>query len=238
MNKITLALLLSHFAAASPPQQSCSPTGAVRGIVSDQSGKPIGAARVFISQTLPASAVHQAAPPVVTGPHMTSAITDSNGQFVAFLPAGSYVACPETTTQGLLDPCRWSTSVSAFTVKSGTTTEVGVAMAAGAIQSIHVADPGQLLTPVNGVVDPSCRFVMQTPQGYTYDAVIVNKTSTSRDHMITIPFGSALTMRVVCPHLVVNDGSGNPAPTAGTAVLAAPGASPATANFTVAAIKP
>ena len=182
--------------------------------------------------------MHSVGPPVITGPHMTSAMTDSNGQFVAFLPAGSYVACPETTTQGLLDPCRWSTSAPAFTVQSGTTTETSAVMAAGAILPIHVADPNQLLTPVSGVIDPSCRFVMPTPHGYTYDAVIVNKSSTSRDHVITIPFGSALTMQVVCPHLVINDASGNPAPTAGTAVLAAPGVNPATANYAVVAMKP
>ena len=109
-----------------PAQQSMSPSGAVRVQVVDETGKPISPARVFISQALPSTATRPPAPPVITGPQVGTAYTDQNGHFVAFLPAGSYIACAETTTQGVLDPCHWATSAPTFTIKSQSTVETTV----------------------------------------------------------------------------------------------------------------
>ena len=204
----------------------------------DEAGKPVFPARVFISQALPSSTVRPAAPPVITGPQIATAVTDTNGQFVSFLPAGSYIACAQTTTQGLLDPCHWAASAPTFTIKSQTTVETKVVMAKGAVVPIHLADFQELLPPVTAAVQPECRFQMVTAAGRRYDAIIVAHTNISRDHAITIPFATLLTLQVVCPHFTINDSTGKPAATAGVGTLVPAGSSVPTVNYTVGAIKP
>ena len=52
-----------------------------------------------------------AASPVVTGPLAATTVTNSLGIFsLASLEPGEYVACAETTTPGLLDPCHWASA--------------------------------------------------------------------------------------------------------------------------------
>jgi hypothetical protein len=236
---VIIPLLWFGFAGAMAAQQTSSltPTGAIRGWVLDETGKPVFPARVFIHQTLPAGVAMPAAPPVITGPRIAAADTDSNGQFVAFLPAGTYIACGETATQGLLDPCRWSTSAPTFTIKSQTTVETQIVMAKGAVVPVHVNDPSQLLPPVTSAVQAECRFQMVTAAGRRYDAIIVAHTSTSRDHAITIPFGTPLSLQVACPQFAINDSTGKPAAAAGVATLAPAGSTVATLSYTVSGVK-
>jgi hypothetical protein len=187
---------------------------------------------------LPAAAVRPAAPPVITGPQIATAVTDTNGQFVSFLPAGSYIACAQTTTQGLLDPCHWAASAPTFTIENHTTVETKVVMAKGAVVPIHLDDFQQLLPPVTAAVQPECRFQMVTAAGRRYDAIIVAHTNTSRDHAITIPFATSLTLQAVCPHFTINDHTGAPAAAAGVGTLVPEGTAVATVNYTVSAVKP
>jgi hypothetical protein len=140
-------------------------------------------------------------------------------EFVVFLAAGNYVACGQSTTQGLLDPCHWALAAPTFTITGGQTTAgVNVVMAAGAVVPIHVNDPNRLLAPAAAAIEMDCRFQMVTPQGRRYEAIIVGHSSVSRDYQITIPFGMALSLRALCPHLVVNDASGAPVAAAGVSV--------------------
>jgi hypothetical protein len=227
----TFLLAVQSWAATSP--------AAVQGSILDDTGKPVAGARVLIAATLPADGPHFAAPPVITGPLVTSVTADSEGAYsVASLPAGQYVACAEAATQGLLDPCHWAASAPTFTVTAGTTTSgVNITMARGAIVPIHISDPQSLLQPVTGPVDFDLQIHAVTAKGHHYNANIQASSATSRDHSVTVPFGTAITILVLAAHFVVNDQSGNPVPSAGVSVTIPTGAAATTISYVVAGKK-
>ncbi len=231
-----LALLgnLSLLFAQLPPVP-----GAVRGAVHDDRGQPVAGAHVYISQALPASVALPGGPPILTGPQVTSAKTDTNAQFVAFLKPGNYLACAQTSTSGLVNQCDWAVSANAFTVASNqTANNVSIVLAHGAVIPIHIDDPLQLLAPAATAIDPACRFQIYTAKGAHFDAPIVARSATSRDYSITIPYGAPVTLRVLSPHLAVNDNTGKPAATAGVSTNVPVGSIVTTLTYTVAGIKP
>ena len=179
------------------------------------------------------------APPVITGVKALSTGTNKQGQFLAFLPPGNYVACAQSTTPGILDPCQFATSAPTFTVvKSQIVSGVKVAMATGAVLTVHINDPNQLLAPVTGPLAADCHVQVVTAQGRRYEAIIADSTSTSRDHVITIPFGAAYTLQVISPKLVINDSSGNPVPSAGASLATPANANPGVVTYAVSGVKP
>jgi len=216
-----------------------SSNGQVTGSVVNSAGAPVAQARVNISQALPASTARPSAPPVITGAQVASTVTNSQGQFAAFLPPGNYVACAASSTQGNLDPCHWATSAPTFTVsKSQVVSGVKVAMAAGAVLTIQINDPNQLLAPVSGPTSPDCRVQVVTGKGRRYEAAIANSTSTGRNHVITVPFGSTYTIQVISPSLAINDSSGKPATSAGASLTTPANGNPPVVSFAVSGAKP
>jgi len=165
-----------------------------------------------------------------------TAMADSSGAFtIPTLPAGQYIACAEATTPGLLDPCHWAESAPTFTVTAGkTTTGVNITMARGAVIPIHIDDPQSLLKPVAGPIDFDLQIHAVTAKGHHYNANIESSTATTRNHVITVPFGTPVTIQVLTGHFVVNDESGKPALAAGASVSTPSGASAATISYVVA----
>jgi hypothetical protein len=220
--------------AATLLSQTGVPTpGVVSGSVVDDAGKPVALARIFINQALPASTPRPAAPPVITGPHVITTMTDYQGNFVTgHLPAGNYVACAQYANQGLLDPCHWAASAPTFTITAGQTTSgVKITMARGSIVTVHVNDPQQLLSATANAVESDLRFQFVTAKGHRYDAVITAHTKTSRDHTVTLPFGTPVTLQVINPHLIVHDETGTSTSTFGRS-LQVPVTAAAAAAFT------
>ena len=228
-------------AGSTPAQTLPGNTGIVTGTVKDDSGKPVPYARVFLNQALPVSAPAslRGGNPVITGPQMASAIADVNGKFTGFLPPGSYVACAQTTTPGLLDPCHWAANAPAFAVTKGQySTGVNITMAKGAVIPIHIDDPHKLLdATASGPIAADCRFQIVTAKGFRHEAIVTARNGNGRDHVITVPFGTPLKLQVISPHLVVNDETGAAALASGKDVnIPAPlGASPM--KFTVGGAK-
>jgi hypothetical protein len=166
-------------------------------------------------------------------------MTDGKGQFAAFLPPGSYVACADTRTAGLLNPCHFATSAPTFTIAKGEILAgVKVVMAKGAVLPIHINDPQGLLAAPTGAIAPDCRVQVVTAKGYRYEAAITAHTATGRDHTITVPFGATFTVQVISPHLAVNDDTGKAAPSVGKSVAAPAAGNPGTMTFTVSGVKP
>src|SRR5271157_2356007 len=134
----SVPVLLGQAAAA---QQRGGPglvgPGAVQGYVLDEAGKAVVGASVSISQALPAGVARTAAPPVITGPQITTSVTDAKGVFLAALPAGDYVACANAAAPGLLNPCHWAASAPVFSVTAGQSTVTpNIVMAKGAVVPI------------------------------------------------------------------------------------------------------
>jgi len=219
---ITLAVLIG----TGCPLAGQNP-GSVTGTVVDDAGKPVARARVFIHAAFPpGTARRPVGPPVITGPFVISTMTDRTGAFQSgHLPAGKYVACAHPATQGLLNPCHWTLAAPEFTIIYGkTTTGVRISLAKGAIISIHVNDPRQLLAQAKGNAE-DLRFHLVTPKGHHYEAAIVGRDNSGQDHWITVPFGMPLTLKVVSQRLAVDDETGKPAAAAGRTVNIPPGSS-------------
>ena len=71
--------------------------GTIQGAVVDDSGRPVGGARIFIGYALPSNAAHFAAPPVITGGISATVTADAAGAFrVDAIRAGNYIACAQT----------------------------------------------------------------------------------------------------------------------------------------------
>lgn len=85
---------------------------------------------------------------------------------------------------------------------------------------IHIDDPQSPLKPVTGPIDFDLQIHAVTAKGQHYNANIQASTATGRGHSVTIPFGTAITIQVLAAHLVVNDQTGNPVPSAGSSLTA------------------
>lgn len=229
---LALGVLSAHCLLAA------SGTGNLTGSVVDDSGNPVPGARVLINYA-PSIKPPFPAPPVITGPLAATVVPDSSGSFrVANLPPGDYIACAETTASGFLDPCHWSTSASSFTVSAGQTTAgVKIVMAKGPVLWVQVNDPQQLLKPVTGPVDLNFEIHVVTGKGIHYSAPIQSSNATGRSHAITVPFGTAVSLRVLTAHLTVSDQSGQPFAALGTAVNVPAGTTPAITVLTITGTK-
>ena len=213
----------------------------------------------MLSQALsPNSAsAKSAGPPTITGPRVAAITANVLGQFSATIPGGSYVACAQAPVEGFLDPCHWAATAPEFSLIAGQQlTGVTITLARGAIVPIHVNDPQGLLTPVTGTVNagsvnpgpvnpvslspgsinPAFRFDVVTAKGLHYPARIQAQSAAGQDHAVTIPFGSALQLQVICPHLVVVDSTGKTV-SASAPLSVAPGLAATQLTFTVTGSK-
>jgi hypothetical protein len=210
---------------------------ALIGTVVDDTGKPVSGAGALISYALPAGPGQPAVPSVVTGALAATATADAQGVFnVPSLPPGQYIACAETVAPGLLDPCHWAASAPTFAVRSGVPTSVKIVMTRGAVLSIHLADPLALLPAASspaGPMDFNLELHVVTQKGLHYSAPIQSRTAVGRDHAITIPFDTPVTLRVLAAHLLVNDQSGTPVSAVGTIITVPLGTQPQALAYTV-----
>ena len=189
---------------------AASTAGSLQGSVVDDGGTPVGGARVTISYALPQYAPHQAAPPVVTGPLAATAVADARGLFnIASLPPGQYVACAEATAPGLLNPCHWATAAPVFGITPGKeTTGVKITLARGATLPVSISDPKSLLTPAKGDTDLNLQVHIVTAKGVHHNVPIQSSTGLARNHVATVPFGTAVTVQILAANLTVNDQTG------------------------------
>ena len=207
--------------------------GSLTGSVGDDSGHPVAGARVLISYA-PSIKPPVPAPPVMTGPLAAMITAHANGTFHAdSLAPGQHMACAEASTPGYLDPCHWSASAPNSVSAGQTTSGVKIAMARGSVLRVHVDDPQQLLKPVVGPVDLDFEVHVVTSKGVHYSAPIQSSTAVGRDHVITIPFDSPVSLRVLSAHFTVNDQLGKSFAPAGTSVSVPAGTSPAAIGVTV-----
>lgn len=217
--------------------QSLSGAGSatLTGLVVDDSGKPVAGAHVSISHAPIAAMPRFAAPPVLTGPLAATVVADASGVFHAEgLAPDQYIACAQSAGPGFLDPCHWAPSAPTFTMSAGlATTGVKVVMPKGHVLRVHVDDPKQLLKPVAGPVDLDFEIHVVTSKGLHHGMPIASSTKTARDHAITIPFDTPVSLRVFAAHFVVNDQSGKPVVAAGATVNVPSGTAPPVVGFTV-----
>jgi hypothetical protein len=106
-------------------------------------------------------------------------------------------------------------------------------MAKGSVLRVHVDDPQQLLKPVAGPVDLDFEIHVVTSKGVRYSIPIQSSTALGRDHAITIPFDTSVSVRVLAAHLAVNDQSGKLFAALGTSVNVQTGTAPSVIGLTV-----
>ena len=98
-------------------------------------------------------------------------------------------------------------------------------------------DPQGLLQPVTSPIDFACQFHIVTGKGIHYNANIQTSAAGSRDHAITVPFGTPLNLRVLSAHLVLTDQTGKTVPAAAASINAQAGTALSTLVYTVAGQK-
>ena len=141
-------------------------------------------------------------------PRVAAVTADLLGRFSATIPWRSYVACAQAPVEGFR-PRHWAAVAPGFNLTAGEQlTGVTITMARGAVVPIHVNDPQGLLAAVTGPFNPNFRFDVVTAKGLHYPARIQAQSAAGQDHAVTIPFGSALQLQVISPHLVLADSSG------------------------------
>jgi len=230
-------LAVLYLAAAATAASTATPTGSVKGVVQDAGGTPIpGSVRVFISQALPANAIRAAAPPVQTGPHVTSRYTDGAGNFrVDSLAPGDYVVCASAATPGYLDPCQWAAAAPSFTVTADqVVANVTVVLAKGAVIPVRVNDaPQKFLKKQDTGTDGDLQIHAVTGTGNHHMALIVAQDDKGRDHTLTVPFGTPLNFQVFSPRLAVGEASGKLSAPGGFGLTVPAGTTPAPIVLTV-----
>jgi hypothetical protein len=212
--------------------------GNLIGWVVDGSNDPVAGARILISHAASGKYLLPG-PPVASGALAVTVMGDAAGLFHAEgLAPGQYLACAETVAPGYLDPCHWSAVAPSFVVNSGKTTSgIKVVMQKGQVLSVQVKDPQKLLNPVSGPVDMDLEIHVVTSKGVHYSMPIQSSNATGRNHAITVPFNTPVTLRVLAAHLVVNDESGKAFAAAGVAASAPVGSPTNTVVLTVAGRK-
>lgn len=227
---LVLGILGSHCLLAA----GASGGGSLIGSVIDDSGRAVPGARVFISQ-VPAGKTPIPAPPVLTGPLAAMVTTDVSGGFRADgLAPDQYILCAAASTPGLLDPCHWSNSAPTVSLAPGQVASgLKIVMAKGSIIRVHVDDPQRLLKPTATGVDLDFDIHVVTAKGLHYSAPVVSSTAVAREHAITVPFNTPVSLRVLSPHLTVNDQSGKPFAATGASVNVPTGTTPSVVTLTV-----
>jgi len=154
---------------------------------------------------------------------------------VADLAAGQYVACAQTTTPGLLDPCHWAASAPTFAVAVGQPTpSVKIVMTRGVVVPIHVADPaGMLSNSVTGAMDPDFQIHVVTGKGLHYNAPIQGRSAAGRDYAATVPYNTPVSIRVLSATASVADQAGKALPISGSPVIILSGAMPSPVTLTI-----
>jgi len=125
--------------------------GATLGLtIVDAKGDPVSGATVTVvrqSIYLPASPGSR--PQLAAGEvsYGASWVTNNTGMIQASsIPAGSYLLCVQKPNSALLDPCQWAKPITVSSLQAQEQRDLGkIAVQMGALTTITVADPQQLL---------------------------------------------------------------------------------------------
>lgn len=196
-------------------------TGAIHGIVDDNSGQPVAGA--YAVATLQSASSRST----------SSARTGAAGDFtLSNLLVGRYSICVQVAGGSPhLNPCQWAAETQ-VDVTSGQTANQNITVTKGSQLQIRVNDPNRILTatddllvgiyPLSGPFQPM-RLAASDPTGRTYD--------------VAVPKSTSVRVAVTSLHLLIADDKGhalgsqapprgNSAPPAATsAILTLPGQS-------------
>ena len=196
VNRIRIFLLLLISSVAFPQN------GRIQGSVTDDSGNTIaGAFAVATAQS--------------GNDHSTyTSVTGKSGEYsLDNLKPGTYTLCVHKPGGPHINACQWSTG-SQFTLGKGETlSNQTVAVVAGALLQIHIADPGKLM----GASDDLLIGVL-LPTGLIQPMRLASLDPTGRTYDIAVPKQTPLRVSINSTQfqIVDNNGSGlSPHPSAG-----------------------
>lgn len=204
MHRIVLVLVLGSLLLSAQN----SSTGSVRGIVTDNKGKPIAGALVAITRTF-------ATPKDFTTPYSQSVKTTSDGSFlVQGLPPGTYAYCAQGG-DGYVDGCQLGVAPPGLNVSAGQTVNATIQLATGSILKIRVLDPGKFASSVGSPGLPGSvpiMMVVWNAQGQFLPAHSVGSDSAGLNYQVTVPFDTALSFQIISPKLKLADSAGTALP--------------------------
>jgi hypothetical protein len=203
-------------------------SGALLGIVVDDSGKPIGGATVSYksAQTKAAGVKGQ---PAITGPLIGSAVkTLADGSFsISGLPPAIYHLCAYGTRDNHLDSCQWGTGTTGVELTAGDTVQLRFVVSEGTLVTFQVEDPKhqirdfESLPLINGRIPwARANFAVGIWAGTRYvRAGLVSTNGNMRRYQTAVP-KTATVQVVVDTSLRVADANGFVIHGTGPAVMA------------------
>jgi hypothetical protein len=227
-----LAGLLVVSATARAQQSS----GSVRGLVADETGRPIGGALVSL----------HAEPAANTAPAARVAFnaTASSGQDGSFsfasVPAGPYRLCARAPSSDLVNGCLWTPTAFPLQVAAGAaTTAPAIVLRKGATLRIRMADPSNLID-LNAAARPLTVGAFSAV-GLFIPSGPATKTGNVREYALVVPTGVAIRPSILAPGFQAAYAGGSPVDTgrgSGAPVTVADGATEHVIQVTVTAFTP
>jgi hypothetical protein len=204
--KATIALL---GALACWAQQNTA--GQITGIVKGDDGSAVSGAAVYLKRTQTSGQS-----PRQQSEWATTAAADGTFE-VGPLPNGQYTLCAQITLGNWLNPCEWGNSPPAVTVappqRSASAT---IVMKRGAVVSIRVNDPGQLLAQNEGKVPGAHLLLGVRNDAFGFrSASVASQDSGGRNYQVTIPFGESVNLVIASPFFSLANATGQALPTTG-----------------------
>lgn len=169
--------------------------GVVSGTIVDDSGKPVGGARVTL---MPLAAIP------LRPPSVTSA---AKGTFaVAGLSPRRYMVCVTVQSGVFVNACTWDTGPVVVNVPNGKDVNgVQVVLKKASFLKVRVTDRQNALPPLKAKGQPRLVIGVFTPRRNFIPATIVRQDNSGRDLQVAIPFDKPLKLHVIAPDLVIQD---------------------------------
>jgi hypothetical protein len=183
---------------------------ALRGIVTDEDGRPLPAA-VVRCQRIPRLTRVGNHFEVARGEAVVSRSVspDVQGAFAALdLPPGYYVICAGFPGAAYLDPCQWSTSPN-VTLSAGAVGTPSLVLRKGVFLRVRVNDPARLLPSEAGIMSAGNLIVGVRFGNGAFHGAHRRIDKTGRDYEMVIPAGMPMSLWVFSRHVTLTDAKGS-----------------------------
>jgi hypothetical protein len=185
-----------------------SSAATISGHVVSSDGTPLSAI-LTVNSTTSASA-----------PNLTTT-SASDGSFqLSNVPAGSYQICVTVQSGNFVDPCLWSSSMTAFPLAAAqSAANQVIQVQKAAVVHVRINDPQHLCnTATSGGTPRGVVMGVLAPGSHFYSLLPTSTNSTGFDQQIPIPGGTSVPFKIVPMGLTITDSSGNAVAATGATV--------------------
>ncbi len=186
--KITILCLFLLMPASSQLLQ-ISGTGSVSGTLRGDDGSVISGASIILHR------VPGQGPWLQEERNDWSVVSDASGSFTfSGVDNGLYRLCAQVSVGAWLDPCDWGLPLTTATLSlSQTATNVTLVMKKGAVVTVRIDDPGQLVSPTGTLTKGGYLLLgVTSDSSFFHTLPLLSTDSTGRNYQLVVPFDTAV----------------------------------------------